>query len=71
MGTHALPDIYTPTLRPAALWQARLYQAKYLCPWYNHYMYFLSYTMATRDLLDVYAQARGRRHEYQANPSWP
>ena len=35
-----------------------------------------SYTMATRDLPDIYAlargpQARGRGHIYQANPEWP
>ena len=37
---------------------------------------FNSYTMATRDLPDIYAQARGplaqgRGHIYQANPEWP
>ena len=37
---------------------------------------FNSYTMATWDLPDIYAQARGpqargRGHIYQANPEWP
>ena len=37
---------------------------------------FNSYTMAKRDLPDIYAQARGpqaqgRGHIYQANPEWP
>jgi len=32
-----------------------------------------SYTMATRDLPDIYAlpKARGRRHIYQVNSKWP
>ena len=39
-------------------------------------MTFNSYTMATRDLPDIYAQAqgpqaRGRGHIYQENPEWP
>ena len=36
---------------------------------------YITYTMATRDLPDIYALARGaaqgRGHIYQANPSWP
>jgi len=33
MGTCALPDIYTLALRPAALEQVRIHQAKHSCPW--------------------------------------
>ena len=32
---------------------------------------FNSYTMARRNLPDIYAQALGLGHIYQANPSWP
>jgi len=39
MGTHALPDICTLTLGPAAFGQVRINQAKYSYPWYNYYMY--------------------------------
>ena len=30
-----------------------------------------SYNMGKRDLPDIYAQARGRRHIYQVNPECP
>jgi len=33
---------------------------------------YITYTMSTRDLPDIYALARGpRAYIYQANPEWP
>jgi len=31
-------------------------------------MYYITYTMASLDLPDIYALARGHGHIYQANP---